>query len=292
MKELQKEILELQKMDTLSLAEKITGNEHKEDGITTSLGLLLHLKKGKEMRYMLSKIDDTQFSENVSNYLRIVCNYGFEVVFKEPFMNETIEENLYVLFHKELGILICFDSYTWGKDSVPNVNGGNMYYNWSPNSFETSSDLRSSGHYHFAYKGEHMTLFEEDMVTQYKIKKYPKSVDWDYANQSLDQYNAIQTPIREKQTELFNAALGEGKRMLWIGGHDCREGIITTIEAMRENGKFFPQWHECPFSWLTNFMEHKIGINYPYTEYYEATKSRIAKMPKHVKDCIGETYKK
>lgn len=292
MNNLQKDILELQKLDTLSLAEKITGNDYKKDEETTLLGLLLHIQKGDKMREMLSKAEDTQFSNRVSDYLRIVCNYGFEIILKEPFMNGKTEEHLYALFHKELGILICFDSHTWEEGAVPNVNGGNMYYNWSPNSLNVRSDLRSSGHYHFATKDEHMTLFEEDMITEYKIKEYPKSAKWDFEKETWEQYNAIDNPIKEKQEELFDTALNYGKRMLWIGSHDCREGIITTIEAMREYGKFFPKWHDCPFSWLTNFTEHKGVFNYPFTEYYEVTKARINKMPKCVKDCINNTYRK
>src|SRR5690606_31274506 len=106
-------------------------------------------------------------------------------------------------------------------------------------------------------------------------------------------FKAIDEPISKEQKELFELATKCGKRFLWIGGHDCREGIITIIKAMFENGKFFPVWHDCPFNWLTNYMEHKNkNAQYPFTEYYEITKQRISKMPKYVQDCIADTYRK
>jgi hypothetical protein len=61
---------------------------------------------------------------------------------------------------------------------------------------------------------------------------------------------------------------------------------------MFENGKFFPVWHECPFNWITNYMEHKSDAKYPFTKYYEITKQRISRMPQYVQNCINNTYKK
>lgn len=138
MNNLQKQILEMQKFDPLSMAEKMTGESYKESESTTALGLLMHMQKGEKMREMLSKAGDTQFSNTVSDYLRITGNFGFELVYKEPFMSDRCEENLYVLFQKELGILICFDTFTWENRHVANVNGGKMYYNWSPNNYNNT----------------------------------------------------------------------------------------------------------------------------------------------------------
>jgi hypothetical protein len=292
MNKLQKDILKMQKFDALSMAEKLTGESYKESESTSALGFMLHIQKGQEMRDMLSKAGDTQFSNTVTDYLRITGNFGFEVVYKEPFNSERCEENLYVLFQKELGILICFDTFTWETGREPNVNGGNMYYNWSPNSLNKRGNLTSSGHFYFAEKGKHMTLFEKDLITKYEIKNYPESAKWE-SGLSYEEFKAIDEPISKEQKELFELATTCGKRFLWIGGHDCREGIITIIKAMFENGKFFPVWHDCPFSWITNYMEHKNNnAQYPFTEYYEVTKQRISRMPKYVQDCISETYKK
>lgn len=290
MNKLQENILKTQKFDALSEAEKITGKSYKESESTSSLGFLLHILKGQEMKQMLSKADDTQFSNTVKDYLRITGNFGFEVVYKEPFMSDRCEENLYVLFQKELGILICFDTFTWGDSKEVNVNGGNMYYNWSPNSLNMRH-LTSSGSFYFAEKDSHMTLFEKDLITRYKIENYPKSAEWS-SELSYEEFKAINDPINKEQKELFDLAVKCGKRFLWIGSHDCREGIITTIKSMFENGKFFRVWHECPFNWITNYMEHKNDTKYPFEKYCELTKQRISKMPKYVQDCINNTYRK
>lgn len=291
MNKLQRDILELKKLDPLSLAEDLSGRSYKKDKATSSLGFFLHIKKGEQMREMLSKAGDTQFSNTVSDYLRITGDFGFEVVYKEPFDTERGEENLYVLFQKELGILIEFDTDTWEPEKEPNVNGGNMYYNWSPNNLNERGNLTSSGQFYFVNKDKHMTLFEKDLMTRYEIPDYPESIKWDL-ELSYKEFDAIEEPISKKQDEMFKAALDSGKRFLWIGGHDCREAIITTIKAMFENGVFFPVWQDCPFPWLTNYMEHKQDIKYPFNEFREITKERISKMPKHVQDCIGETYNK
>lgn len=292
MKKIQKDILKLKKFDALDFAERVTGESYKTDKQTEALGFMLHIQKGQEMRDILSKADDTQFSNTVTEYLRITGNFGFEVVYQEPFMTERGEENLYVLFHKELGIIIEFDTFSWeGKEA--NVNGGNMYYNWSPNSFDMRGSLTSSGHYLFAKKGSHMTLFEKDLSTKYEIPNYPESAKWDTGSMTYEEFKSIDTPICKEQKELFQLALDCGKRFLWIGGHDCREGIITTIKSLFENGKFFPVWQDCPFPWITNYMEHKNkDCKYPFDEYYELTEKRISRMPKEVQDCINNTYRK
>lgn len=292
MNKLQKTILKTGKIDALSLAEKITRESYKDDKVTESLGCMLHLKKGEEMRSLLSKADDTQFSNTVEDYLRITGKFGFEVVYKEPFINDSnVEENLYVLFMKELGIIICFDTFSWENGKKANVNGGHMYYNWSPNSFNLRGELTSSGGFYFEKDAPHIGLFHSDLITEYVIPDYPADVKWT-SDLSYEQFKLLSKPIEEKQKSLIASALNEGKRMLWVGYHDCREGVITTIKAMWENGKFFPTWQKCPFNWLTHYIEHKnTNHKYPFTEYYEITKKRISCMPEDVKNCINNTYK-
>lgn len=128
-------------------------------------------------------------------------------------------------------------------------------------------------------------------MTEYKIEDYPESAKWGNGL-SYEEFRKIDDPISEKQKALVESAIKDGKRFLWIGDHDCREGIITTIKAMFENGKFFPVWHDCPMSWITNYMEHRDGNNsYPFTDFYEKTKLRISRMPAAVQSCINGTYR-
>lgn len=290
MKKEQKELLRLQRIDPLHVAEELTGEDYKISKATESLGFLLHIQKGQEMRERLAALGDTQFSNTVKDYLRIACGFGFEVVYTEPFMREGIEECLYVLFHEEFGIILHFDSYTWGKDSEPSVNSGKFHYNWSPNTLY--SNLTSSGHYYRPKGDKHLALYEKDLLTQYYIPNYPDDIKWDYNTMSHESFQALSQPIEQEQQALFDLAVKCGKRFLWIGDHDCREALITTIKAMYENGKFFPIWHDCQFNWITNYQEHKgSDMKYPFTDYYEATKKRIALMPEKVRRCINNTYR-
>jgi hypothetical protein len=146
MNELQRKIVALSKIDPLSEAEGITGNEYKDDKLTISLGLRLHIAKGEKMRALLSEADDTQFQNTVENYLRIVGRAGFEVVLCDLVKKSDRMEHFYILFNKELGILISFDTHKWeNKDSAENVNSGNILYNWLPNDRKDRFLYTSSG---------------------------------------------------------------------------------------------------------------------------------------------------
>ncbi len=282
MKKANKEVLDLMKIDALSEAEKITGLSYKEDDITTSIGMFLHFEKNKKLRDCLASIDDTQFASSTDEYLRITGNFGFEVVLKEEFKCERGTDHLYVLFMKELGLVIVFDTYGKG------VNGGSLYYNWSPNKYTNRYSLTSSGSFYFPDKDGHVGLFESDLQTAFKIDDYPKSKGWDCKDESWDEYRKDSDIISKRQSELISES---GKRMLWIGHHDCREGIITIIKNLFENGIFAPIWQECPFSCITNYQEHKGNKTYPFLEYHEITKKRIDSMSEDFKKCINNTYR-
>jgi hypothetical protein len=288
MEDLRKKILELQKFDGLHEAEQVTGKSYKEDKGTESLGFLLHIEKGAAMREMLSQVGDTQFSNKVNDYLRITSGFGFEVAYQESFkdLERNKEESLYVLFNKELGIILCFDTY--GE----NVNGGDVYYNWSPNSMDCYR-LTSSGRFIWSNNTSHMALYEDDFSKEYIIPDYPAPFKWG-SGMEYEEFKKLEEPVSAKRKELFDLALADGKRFVWSGGHDCREGIITTIMAMCENGKFLPVWKECAFSWLTHYVDHRTpeSRGYNLSPLYEITKTRLKSMPESVKNCINNTYKK
>ena len=292
MNKLQNKILKLKTLDPLSVAEKITGKDYKVNKDTEALGIMLHFEKTAMMKEMLEEAGDTQISNTVTDYLRITTNFGFEVVYTEKFLrNDDVEETLYMLFHKEFGILICFDTFTWS--SSVNVNGGKMYYNWSPNDYLNRYRLTSSGSFFFEKKKSHLTLFENDLVTRYEIPEYPADPIWE-PDMPWEEFRRIGGEIKNRQSELIDVAFKSGKRCLWSGDHDCREGIITIIKSLFEEGKFFPKWHSSPFHWLTSFMDHKKELPWDdkFNFLYEITEERIKKLPQHVRDCIGDTYRK
>jgi len=284
----QEEILKLTKTDSLFEAEKITGKSYKEDKNTSSLGLLLHIEKGKKLSKNLDEIGDTKFSETVESYLYKLSKFGFVVAYKEPFTNkEGIEENLYILFNKELGVIVKFDTFTWGDDGswgekgvpAPSVNGGNMYYNWSPNDINDRNSVISSGGFIFPKESKHIKLFNEGFKTEYVIENYPNNAKWDG---SYEDFRKEQDPIDEKQKGLTKKAFAEGKRCVWVGSHDCREAVITNLSAMKEKGVFLTKWVESPFLWLSHHGETGNGNGL----------ERIKKLPKEVQDCINNTHKK
>ena len=116
--------------DPLDIAEKITGTSYKDDSATVSLGMVLMQARRKELDTLMAQTDDTVFSNDTENYLRIVRSIGFQEILKVDFTNDYSKapESLYVFWHDADGILLKFDTYDTHR-----VNGGKFYYNWRPN---------------------------------------------------------------------------------------------------------------------------------------------------------------
>lgn len=225
------------RFDSLSEAEKITGKSYKEDESTVRLGMALMLENNKIKNALLEESGDTKFTNSVEDYLSIAKSIGFEVVLIEPFTSKDgIEENLYILWNKELGILLKFDSFTFGDDGSwakagkevppPGVNGGNFYYN-------------------------------------IKLKPYKE---------------------RESRCTSGGGFYNDGNDYtdIWIGSHDCREGLKHHINLLKENGEFLPNWVERPFLWLLNYCDTKGEY-----DYNAINQERITKLPQHVIEAIS-----
>jgi hypothetical protein len=289
--QIEETIHRLKSFDPLASAEKITGESiHNPNSLAVSLGLLMHMDKHSALDKLYDNIDDTKFSNTVEEYIRKVSKAGFEVIYTEDFTytpdyetkRKQQQEKLYVLWNAEYGIMIIFDTFHG------NVNSGKMCYNYSPNSLKTNG-CTSSGHFYFPKEHKmgagHIGLIEPDMITPYFIPDYPKDIEW--AGELWTEYRKKKDPIDQKQSALVEKAITEGKRVVWIGYHDGREGIISTINRMLSYGKFLPKWIECPYSWITHFAEHKGDCNYPFTSHYEVTRQRMAKFPKEVQERLA-----
>ena len=141
--------------DALDFAEKLTNKSYKEDDLTSSLGLGLFLKNNSKKKKLLEDSGDTTFSNKISDYIRVIESMGFELILKDPFLNEDdIEENFYVFWNYEHGVMIRFDSFTYRDDGSfkngvpePSVNSCNMFYNWIPNKGVNVYSFTSSGGY-------------------------------------------------------------------------------------------------------------------------------------------------
>ena len=146
---LKDKIQELMDVDPLEVAEKIMGKSYKEDNRVSGLGLLVQLDKSHNMRALMDLTDDTKFSEDMENHLRISKTLGFNIIYQEDKLIEnkyrkgdSYLETFYVLWHND-GILMVCDTYC-----TKARNSATIYYN-----LESKGELCdlysviSSGHY-------------------------------------------------------------------------------------------------------------------------------------------------
>lgn len=68
----------------------------------------------------------------------------------------------------------------------------------------------------------------------------------------------------------------------WVGDSDGREGMMTHLKRLRENGAFLAQWQEQPFLWLLNYSETKE----PGYDYAAINRRKIAQLPAEVQLAI------
>ena len=102
---------ELLYFDAIGEAEKISGKSYKEDKYTGILGMLLMMDNREDKNKLLDLNDDTKLSNDLDNYLRIVKDEGFEIIYKEDFLsNHNDKESLFIMWNDKEGILLCFDT--------------------------------------------------------------------------------------------------------------------------------------------------------------------------------------
>jgi hypothetical protein len=70
---------------------------------------------------------------------------------------------------------------------------------------------------------------------------------------------------------------------IWVGDHDCREGLKFHIRQLEENGSFLPKWVERPFLWM---LHHGDTANDKVYDYESLNAKRIAMLPREVREAI------
>lgn len=97
--------------------------------------------------------------------------------------------------------------------------------------------------------------------------------NWKPASSNLKNWYGIFT-----QSGHFNQEKG-----IWVGHHDCREGLRLRLSDFRENGKFIKPWIESQFLWIMHYGDTK-DKNY---DYKKIVAKRIEKLPVSVRKNIG-----
>jgi hypothetical protein len=271
----------LLKFDSLAEAEKITGESYKGDDATVGIGMLLMWDNNEKLEKILDAQDDTKFSETISEYLRKVTDFGFEILLKDTFKStgwddEEIEEQFYVMFHREYSILLAWDTFRGHR------NGGKMYYNWSPNGEKyglTSSGGtvgRAKREAFSSYFNADFTPFEQTEESMTIVNREPK---WDLSTKTYEEYSKLS---KLWDLDVYKFAQEHNLVRVWSGDHDCREAIKFNIKQLAENGTFLKKWVKPPFLWLLHHNDPKE----PGYNYEEINNERISRLPKDVQEII------
>lgn len=115
---------DLLRFDPLAEAERITGNEYKDDAETTHVGMALAMLNGEAKDRALTETDDTRWSLDFAGTVALWKRLGFAVVYERPFKGS--DETFLVLWHPD-GILGTIESYHGDR-----VNTQKVYYNVRP----------------------------------------------------------------------------------------------------------------------------------------------------------------
>lgn len=130
---------ELNSVDVVDALEKKFGAHH--SGFTDAQNIALlgaAMLHNRAKQAALEANHDTHFNMSLDAYLNVIHDMGFELAASfdmqhKSYGGELRDEKLYVYGHRGHGIVLKFDSYSWG-DGVVNVNGGNWYAAFRPES--------------------------------------------------------------------------------------------------------------------------------------------------------------
>jgi len=153
--------------DPLDTVEKITGSLDTPEG--RGLSFIAVATSAAEKRKLLSRNDDLYYGIKLKDAERVLESMGFQVVYKEEFECENVQEVLVASWQAQLGILFVYSSF-----AESGFNGGNFYAAWKPNDLMTYHSCTSSGQF---YRPADMSWEDADEY----IKKNPLWIgDWHF----------------------------------------------------------------------------------------------------------------
>lgn len=249
-------VSEMLRYDSLSEASNVTGIDYKDDESTMALGMLLTMEHGKRKSELLASMDDSTFSNELDNYMRIVKDIGFEVVLEIPFKSlpfregdKVYDEKFFVLAHREYGILMYFDTYTSTR-----VNSSHIMYSWRR---KPDVDRVPSG------------VLSTSSSDSESNPGYWRKEDYNHETDRMD--------------DLYT-----------IGTHDAREAIRHKINQLLKYGTFLKTWpkSDSRFWWLLHHVDTKNPDNamdntWRGYDYKAISKQRIEMLPPWVREMIN-----
>lgn len=129
--------------DPLLEAEKITGNDYREDRDTQILSMLLLQEASKDKRALLGELGDTHDHMSFDEVLQIFRDQGFVPVQETSYTSYGDSQERQVVMWSDEGILAVANSFRG------NVNSSSIYFNWRANDEDPyyHGDLPLSGGY-------------------------------------------------------------------------------------------------------------------------------------------------
>lgn len=223
---------ELSQIDPLSRAEELSGKSYKEDDSTMFHGMQMQFRLSQAKTEILKELGDTTFRTETNRYIEIIENFGFELGLQEGFYSTSSEENenFYIYFHPLYSIVLRFDTYRGS------INSSTYYFNYA---FKDKVSFGWSGHYYSPYWNLKTNSENPNPIPE------PR---WDCKNnQSWEDYRDI-VDIWGEENKKYKEE--NNLYYLFVGNMDGREGLISNLTRMIENGIFLTDWVETPFLWL------------------------------------------
>ena len=94
------------------------------------------------------------------------------------------------------------------------------------------------------------------VVNSYRGKSNGSKVYFNWRPTDQDNAYAAATEVGRLSGGFARVAYDRGDK-IWTGDFDARDGLVSTLDEMRESGTFLPQWSERPHMWLVNPAEER-----------------------------------
>lgn len=266
------------KTDPIVAAEALTGESYKTDKFTDALGVAMHMDHGEHKREILKAHKDTHYNMTFEEYLRVAGDIGFVIVQCRPFeygayRDKSVTLHNVVMVHPE-GPVLIFDTYAW-TNGEETVNGGKLLYNWKPGpeyrarqeeawAMQEGIDDLQAARDKFPEDDRRREEIQAqiDAIFAESRRAYPPNVTSSgiMRNSIPEIPDELPNPNFDPKTDwVMRAPDGHPcnryiknpefsrDQWVWVGDHDCREGLRHNFNTLKRWGSFVKPWIELPF---------------------------------------------